>query len=84
MFAFKAIRLLGDKARRGKNCGFGRILPAFTPYTLHYTLKNKVLNMKKVYMAPQTEAIELLGENAIMVGSSLIIGSGDGESGGMG
>jgi hypothetical protein len=25
--------------------------------------------MKKVYLAPQTEAIELLGENAIMAGS---------------
>ena len=25
--------------------------------------------MKKVYLAPQTEAIQLLGENAIMVGS---------------
>ena len=25
--------------------------------------------MKKVYIAPQTEAIELLGANAIMVGS---------------
>ena len=28
--------------------------------------------MKKVYLAPQTEAIQLLGENAIMVGSGLI------------
>ena len=26
--------------------------------------------MKKVYLAPQTEAIKLLGENAIMAGSS--------------
>ncbi len=25
--------------------------------------------MKKVYIAPQTEALELLGANAIMVGS---------------
>ena len=25
--------------------------------------------MKKVYFAPQTEAIQLLGENAIMAGS---------------
>ena len=25
--------------------------------------------MKKVYLAPQTEAIQLLGENAIMAGS---------------
>ena len=25
--------------------------------------------MKKVYIAPQTEAIKLLGENAIMAGS---------------
>ena len=25
--------------------------------------------MKKVYIAPQTEAIQLLGENAIMAGS---------------
>mgnify|MGYP005608585011 CR=1 FL=1 len=29
--------------------------------------------MKKVYMAPQTEAIELLGANAIMAGSSNFI-----------
>ena len=43
---------------------------AFTPYTLHYTLKNKVLKfMKKNYITPQTEAIELLGANAIMAGS---------------
>ena len=28
--------------------------------------------MKKVYIAPQTEAIELLGANAIMAGSSFI------------
>ncbi len=28
--------------------------------------------MKKVYLAPRTEAIKLLGENAIMVGSGLI------------
>ena len=26
--------------------------------------------MKKVYLAPQTEAIKLLGENAIMIGST--------------
>ena len=26
-------------------------------------------DMKKVYFAPQTEAIQLLGENAIMAGS---------------
>ena len=25
--------------------------------------------MKKVYLAPQTEAIQMLGENAIMAGS---------------
>ena len=29
--------------------------------------------MKKVYLAPQTEAIELLGTNAIMAGSSNFI-----------
>ena len=28
--------------------------------------------MKKVYMAPQTEAIELLGANAIMAGSGFV------------
>ena len=55
--------------REEKNCGFGRILPAYTPYTLHYTL-NKTKNiMKKSYIAPQTEAIELLGANAIMMAS---------------
>ena len=52
---------------------------------LHHTLYTKTNEfMKKSYIAPQTEAIELLGENAIMVGSSLIIGSGEGEGGGMG
>ena len=38
--------------------------------------------MKKVYIAPQTEAIELLGANAIMAGSRFTpingTGSGDG------
>ena len=41
--------------------------------------------MKKVYLAPQTEAIKLLGENAIMAVSpggnttfDLMYGSGDG------
>lgn len=40
--------------------------------------------MKKVYIAPQTEAIELLGENAIMVGSVLnpILGVGEGSGSG--
>ena len=28
--------------------------------------------MKKVYLAPQTEAIQLLGENAIMAGSPTV------------
>ena len=27
--------------------------------------------MKKVYLAPQTEAIQMLGENAIMAGSPI-------------
>ena len=36
--------------------------------------------MKKNYIAPQTEAIELLGENAIMTGST-IIGWGGGGGG---
>ena len=37
--------------------------------------------MKKNYIAPQTEAIELLGANAIMVGSVFtpIHGTGSGE-----
>ncbi len=38
--------------------------------------------MKKVYIAPQTEAIELLGANAIMAGSGGFLipgGSGDGD-----
>ena len=41
--------------------------------------------MKKVYMAPQTEAIKLLGENAIMMVSpggagtfNMMYGNGDG------
>ena len=40
-------------------------------YTLHFTLTQTNI-MKKVYIAPQTEAIELLGENAIMTGSTII------------
>ncbi len=28
--------------------------------------------MKKVYLAPHTEAIQLLGENAIMTGSGFV------------
>ena len=28
--------------------------------------------MKKVYLAPQTEAIQMLGENAIMAGSPTV------------
>jgi hypothetical protein len=41
--------------------------------------------MKKIYIAPQTEAIQLLSENAIMMtspGGGFIIpgGSGDGSS----
>ena len=40
--------------------------------------------MKKSYIAPQTEAIQLLGENAIMASSGFQnplggIGSGDGD-----
>ena len=33
--------------------------------------------MKKVYIAPQTEAIELLGANAIMAASGGFIPTGD-------
>lgn len=43
--------------------------------------------MKKVYLAPQTEAIELLGENAIMAGSpkgASFIPTGDAVSGAYG
>lgn len=45
--------------------------------------------MKKVYVAPQTEAIKLLGENAIMAGSpqdqNFILQHGtSGNGGGMG
>ena len=43
--------------------------------------------MKKVYLAPQTEAIELLGENAIMAGSPKVgkfISTGDAVSGAYG
>ena len=39
-------------------------------YTLHYTLYTKTKElMKKSYIAPQTEAIQLLAENAIMMAS---------------
>ena len=40
--------------------------------------------MKKIYIAPQTEAIKLLGENAIMAGSPPADGiiHGFGPSGG--
>ncbi len=36
--------------------------------------------MKKIYNKPTTEAIQLLGQNAIMAGSSrFILGPGDGS-----
>lgn len=45
-------------------------------YILHLTLYTKLTkkqnNMKKVYLAPQTEAIQLLSENAIMAGSGAL------------
>lgn len=38
--------------------------------------------MKKVYITPQTEALELLGANAIMASSpGFILGPGDGTPG---
>ena len=37
--------------------------------------------MKKVYIAPQTEAIELLGGNAIMAGSGGFIPTGENVGG---
>ncbi len=45
--------------------------------------------MKKAYIAPQTEAIKLLGENAIMAASPQGVGNfdmmyGSGDGGGMG
>ena len=44
--------------------------------------------MKKVYLAPQTEAIKLLGENAIMAvspqGPGFILEHASGSGGGMG
>ena len=43
--------------------------------------------MKKVYLAPQTEAIQLLGENAIMAysgGEGFILEHGDGSGSTMG
>ena len=44
--------------------------------------------MKKVYLAPQTEAIQMLGENAIMAGSGTVTTTfdlmyGQGSGGGM-
>ena len=42
--------------------------------------------MKKVYLAPQTEAIQLLGENAIMAVSTddrFTLQYGEGDGGGM-
>ena len=40
--------------------------------------------MKKSYIAPQTEAIELLGANAIMAGSGGFITTGENVSGAYG
>ena len=40
--------------------------------------------MKKVYIAHQTEAIELLGANAIMAGSGGFIPTGENVSGAYG
>ena len=38
--------------------------------------------MKKQYQTPTTEAIQLLGQNAIMVGSTgFMLGPGDGSPG---
>ena len=55
-------------------------------YTLHFTLTQTNI-MKKVYIAPQTEAIEILGTNAIMASSGYLdpLGGvgGSGGSGGM-
>ena len=53
-------------------------------YTIHFTLYTKKQSfeiMKKVYMVPQTEAIELLGANAIMAGSGSYIPTGANVSG---
>ena len=58
------------------------MLPAFTPYTLHYTLKHEF--MKKSYIAPQTEAIELLGASAIMAASGDFINVNGDATGGYG
>ena len=40
--------------------------------------------MKKSYIAPQTEALELLGANAIMAGSGGFIPTGENVSGAYG
>ena len=42
--------------------------------------------MKKIYLAPHTEAIQLLGENAIMIGSGdpKFIPTGNAETGAYG
>ena len=40
--------------------------------------------MKKSYIAPQTEAIELLGSNAIMAGSGSFIPTGNPVNGAYG
>ena len=45
-------------------------------------LKTSFEIMKKVYITPQTEALELLGANAIMASSpGFILGPGDGTPG---
>ena len=56
-------------------------------YIIHFTLYTKKQSfeiMKKVYIAPQTEAIELLGANAIMAGSGSYIPTGEEVSGAYG
>ena len=50
------------------------LTPAFTLYTLHYTLNKKQKDMKKVYLAPQTETIHLISENVIMATSGGVSG----------
>ena len=58
-------------------------------YTLHYTLKQKTEFMKKSYIAPQTEAMEILANNVLMAspggtGNFDMMYGNSGDGGGMG
>lgn len=76
----KAIRYKAE----GKNSGVSRILPAtFRTFKTIRTFKTLFEVMKKVYIAPQTEATELIANTVLMASAGGgFISTGDPVSGG--